>query len=361
MKVSESSLCNRGELGLDGRTVSMTLIKSEALGGRKNWLVTGAAGFIGSHLVDELLSLGQHVTGLDNLCGGSLGNLEEALNGAHSESFQLIEADITDLECCRQACRGQDYVLHQAGLGSVPRSMVTPWATHAANVTGTLNVMTAAREAGIRRMVFASSSSVYGDNEALPKVEECIGAPLSPYAASKQMCEVYAGVFARCYGMELVGLRYFNVYGPRQSPQGPYAAVIPLWFAATLEGRGCQINGDGSTSRDFCYVANVVQANILAAVSPRMKGGFEELNVACGATTSLVDLHGMIQESCVALEPGLRLVPAEFLPFRAGDIKHSLADISKLARLTGYVPTHSVGEGLRETAGYYAAVHGGQR
>ena len=284
---------------------------------------------------------------LDNLATGHLSNIE-AVRNAGTGKLTFVQGDIVDLEANKRLCEGVDYILHQAGLGSVPRSIKQPQDSHAANVTGTLHLMTAAKEAGVKRFVYASSSSVYGDDASLPKVESRTGRPLSPYAATKAMCEVYAGVFHKCYGLQSAGLRYFNVFGPRQDPNGPYAAVMPLWFAALSKGQVCAINGDGSTSRDFCFVANVVQANLLAATSQHEEMGCNVFNVACGAKTSLNELYERISALCGAgdLKPDYR-------PFRAGDILHSLADISQARRLLGYEPTHDIEAGLKEAAAWY--------
>jgi UDP-N-acetylglucosamine/UDP-N-acetylgalactosamine 4-epimerase len=328
----------------DAGVEAYSLIQQQLTQSPKRWLVTGAAGFIGSHLTEKLLALGQQVVAVDNLATGLLSNVE----AVRAPGLEFHEADVGDLENNRRLCEGVDYVLHQAGLGSVPRSIKTPWDSHAANVTGTLHLMTAAKDAGVKRFVYASSSSVYGDDQGLPKIESRTGRPLSPYAATKAMCETYAGVFHRCYGLSSAGLRYFNVFGPRQDPNGPYAAVMPLWFAALSKGERCVINGDGSTSRDFCYVANVVQANILAATSQHPELGCDVFNVACGQTTSLNDLYGKIRTLC-----GAKRLEPDYRPFRSGDILHSLADISYAKRLLGYEPTHDLDAGLKEAAAWY--------
>jgi UDP-N-acetylglucosamine/UDP-N-acetylgalactosamine 4-epimerase len=310
------------------------------------WLVTGAAGFIGSHLVEELLRLGQRVKGLDNFATGKPGNLDEV-----RQRFNFSAGDICDAGCCRQACDGVDYVLHQAALGSVPRSLADPQSSHQTNVDGFVNMVIAARDAKVKRFVYASSSSVYGDHPALPKVESNVGAPLSPYAATKATNEVYANVFSRCYSLPTVGLRYFNVFGPRQDPNGAYAAVIPLWFKALLNGGEIVVNGDGLTSRDFCFVANVVQANLLAA------GALADaracvLNVAVGRRTTLLGLIEALKEAIGRLGP----VPAAKVLHRLerdGDVKHSLADISRAVALIGYQPTHTLEQGLVESSTWY--------
>lgn len=325
------------------------------------WLVTGAAGFIGSNLVETLLGLGQRVSGLDNYATGHRKNLEQvrALVGEERwDRFEMIEGDIKNLDDCRQACEGADYVLHQAALGSVPRSIKDPIATNESNVTGFLNVLVAARDAGVKRFVYAASSSTYGDHEALPKVEGRIGSPLSPYAVTKYVNELYAGVFARTYGMEIIGLRYFNVFGRRQDPDGAYAAVIPRWIGNLLRDRPCTINGDGETSRDFCYVENAVQANLLAATTDNPDALNQVYNVAYGESTTLGELYDLIREVLPRIQPDLasRSLPDPvFGEFRPGDVRHSLADVSKAERLLGYSPTHSVSQGLDEAAGWYVA------
>ena len=271
----------------------------------RRWLVTGAAGFIGSALVEKLLLLGQHVIGLDSFVTGHRANLDDVRSVVGDQAmrrFHFIEGDICDLETCRRAAGEVDLVLHQAALGSVPRSIQDPIASHRANVDGFVHVLSAAQSAGVERVVYASSSSVYGDHPGLPKVEEAIGQPLSPYAATKRIDEVYAAVWQRTFGLELVGLRYFNVYGRRQDPEGPYAAVIPRWIAALASGAPCVIFGDGSQSRDFCYVDNAVQANILAAVGPKQATG-EVYNVGLEGRTDLVHLFRMLRERVAALRP----------------------------------------------------------
>lgn len=309
------------------------------------WLVTGAAGFIGSHLVETLLRDGERVIGFDNFATGHQRNLDDAVKrGGGAERFRFIKGDLTELAACNEACAGVDYVLHQAALGSVPRSIERPLDTHRANVDGFINMLVAARDAKVKRFVYASSSSVYGDDPGLPKIESRAGRVLSPYAATKQINETYARVFERTYGLETAGLRYFNVFGPRQDPNGAYAAVMPRWFAALQKGEECSINGDGSTSRDFCFVKNVVQANVKAATAP---GASDEVyNVAYGGKTSLLELYEMISERL-----GVKRAPV-FKPFRAGDIKDSQADISLAQKKLGYAPTHSVAQGLDEYAAY---------
>jgi UDP-N-acetylglucosamine 4-epimerase len=323
----------------------------------RRWLVTGSAGFIGSHLLESLLGLGQQVVSLDNFATGHRRNLDEVRSAVGEQAWRrhrFVEGDIVDPHTCRQVCADVDVVLHQAALGSVPRSIADPLATHAANATGFVNLLVAAKDAGVRRFVYAASSSTYGDHPALPKVEDRIGRPLSPYAVTKYLNELYAEVFARCYRMETVGLRYFNVYGPRQDPDGPYAAVIPRWARAMLTGETCVINGDGETSRDFCYVANAVQANLRAAIVEDPIALNQVYNVAVGDRTSLLQLHHWLAEALASQRADLRVPPPVHAAFREGDVRHSQADVSKARRLLGYVPTRDVHAGLRESAGWYA-------
>ncbi len=321
----------------------------------ETWLVTGGAGFIGSNLVERLLSLGQKVVVLDNLATGHQRNLDQVLAAVGEDGrarLQFITGDIRELDTCRRACEGVDRVLHQAALGSVPRSLKDPLTSHAVNVDGTLNMLLAARDAGVRRFVYASSSSVYGDHPGLPKVEDRIGKPLSPYAVTKRVDELYAQNFADAYGLETIGLRYFNVFGRRQDPNGPYAAVIPRWISALLAAQPTVIFGDGETSRDFCYVDNVVQANLLAACAPPKSeavGGI--FNIAYGARTTLTELHGLLRERL----PVKDAAPPDYQPFRPGDVRHSLAETAKAQTLLGYAPTHSVAQGLDETMEWYVA------
>lgn len=322
-----------------------------------HWAVTGAAGFIGSHLVARLLELGQRVVALDNFSNGHPRNLEEIRQLVGEEAWKsltFIEGDIRDLETCHRVCQGADVLLHQAALGSVPRSIKDPINSHQSNVDGFLNILVAARDAGITRTVYASSSSVYGDDPLLPKVESRTGQVLSPYALTKSINEQYARVFARCYGFRAIGLRYFNVFGPRQDPNGPYAAVIPRWLDALYEGNPCTIFGDGETSRDFCFVANVVQANLLAAFAPEGEWG-KVYNVSYGGTTSLKDLYRMIQERVILTRPGKAEREPLFGPQREGDIRHSQADLSAIKTGLGYRPTHSVAQGLDVLVPWFAA------
>jgi UDP-N-acetylglucosamine/UDP-N-acetylgalactosamine 4-epimerase len=322
------------------------------VGPPRTWLVTGGAGFIGSHLVERLLALGQRVRVLDDFSTGHRHNVAEASAGA-PERFELVEGDIREPAACRAACAGVDVILHQAALGSVPRSIQDPGTSHDVNVTGFLNVLTAARDAGVARVVYASSSAVYGDHPGLPKVEEATGRPLSPYAVTKAADELYAHAFASAYGLETVGLRYFNVFGPRQDPQGAYAAVIPLWWKSLFGGEPAWLNGDGETSRDFSYVANVVQANLLAATVTNPEALRTVYNVAAGGRTTLLELFSLMQEEATRLHPAASRVDLERRPARAGDIRHSHADIGRARRLLGFEPTHSIREGLAETVAWY--------
>lgn len=322
----------------------------------RSWLVTGVAGFIGSNLLEALLRLDQTVVGLDNFATGHRRNLEAvtALVGSErARRLRFIEGDIRDLPTCRQAVQGVDIVLHHAALGSVPRSLDDPITSNAVNIDGFVNMLVATRDAGVGRFVYAASSSTYGDHPGLPKVEDVIGRPLSPYAVTKYVNELYAQVFARCYGLQTVGLRYFNVFGPRQDPDGAYAAVIPKWTAAMLRGERVRINGDGETSRDFCFVDNAVQANLLAATSTRADAADQIYNVAVGDQTSLNDLHRLLAAELARLRPQLVVPPAEHGPFRSGDVRHSRADISKAAELLGYAPTHRFAQGLHAAADWY--------
>lgn len=322
----------------------------------KTWLITGVAGFIGSNLLETLLRLDQKVIGLDNFSTGKRENLEEVSVLVRSKQwsrFNFIEGDIRDLDTCRKACAGVDYVLHQAALGSVPRSIEDPLTTNASNVTGFINMLVAARDEKAKRFVYAASSSTYGDHPDLPKVEEVIGRPLSPYAVTKYVNELYADVFARCYGIDSVGLRYFNVFGPRQDPDGAYAAVIPRWIAAMIYNQPTYINGDGETSRDFCFVANAVQANVLAAATQRAEAVNQIYNVALNARTSLNELFNLLRERLTPAYPHLHDYRPIYREFRAGDVRHSQADIQKAERLLGYRPTHNVGQGLDQALDWY--------
>jgi UDP-N-acetylglucosamine 4-epimerase len=325
----------------------------------RRWLVTGVAGFIGSALLERLLDLGQSVVGVDNFITGRRSNLEDVLR-IHPDQrlqFRLIEGDLRDPEVARAACKDVDLVLHEAALGSVPRSIKDPIATHQHNVDAFLNVLVAARDAQAARVVYASSSSVYGDHPGLPKVEDQIGKPLSPYAVTKRTDEIYARVFHDCYGQEVVGLRYFNVFGRRQDPNGVYAAVIPRWVDALIAGKPCVIFGDGSSSRDFCYVDNVVQANLLAAAAGDATVTGTVYNVGCNGRTDLRELFAMIRDNLAREFPHVAALAPTFEAPRAGDIPHSQASIEKIQAAFGYAPTHLVSEGMAETVRWFVNAH----
>ncbi|KGD90302.1 Vi polysaccharide biosynthesis protein VipB/TviC [Achromobacter sp. RTa] len=335
-------------------TTRFEIVKKELSAAPRKWLVTGCAGFIGSNLLETLLKLDQTVTGLDNFATGHQRNLDEVQGSVTPEQwarFSFIEGDIRDLEACRRATQGVDFVLHQAALGSVPRSLKDPITTNEVNIGGFLNMLVAARDAEAKSFVYAASSSTYGDHPALPKVEENIGNPLSPYAVTKYVNELYADVFARAYGFETVGLRYFNVFGKRQDPNGAYAAVIPKWTAAMIQGEDVTINGDGETSRDFCFVENAVQANILAAMAPA-EGRNQVYNVAVSGRSTLNQLFDFLAQALgkQGVPYGKKPVYADFRP---GDVRHSQADVSKAGRLLGYAPTHTVLEGLEVAMPWY--------
>ena len=331
-------------------------VRTQLTGRQVHWLVTGAAGFIGSNLVEALLGLNQKVTGLDNFSTGHRHNLDlvhKAVGDRAWQNFRFIKGDIRELAECAHACEGVDYVLHEAALGSVPRSIHDPILTNANNVTGFLNMLVAARDAKVKRFVYAASSSTYGDSPTLPKVESSIGRPLSPYAVTKYVNELYAEVFARCYHIETIGLRYFNVFGKRQDPNGAYASVIPQWIAALINDQPVKINGDGHTSRDFCYIDNVVQANLLAALCDDPDAVNQVYNVALNERTSLNELYEILRSELVETFPRLHAHRPQHGPFREGDVRHSQADINKAATLLGFAPTHRIREGLRETIGWY--------
>ena len=335
----------------------MKAIGALLAGRTRTWVVTGSAGFIGSHLLEALLRLEQRVVSVDDFSTGKRDNLREVERAVGAEAWKrhrFIEGSIADAALCQAACRGADIVLHQAALGSVPRSIADPLATHMANVNGFVNMLLAAREAQAR-FVYASSSSTYGDHPGLPKVEDAIGGALSPYAVSKHANELYAGVFGRCYGMETAGMRYFNVFGPRQDPEGAYAAVIPRWIRAMLVGEPIEINGDGETTRDFCYVANVVQANLLAALTSEPAAVNRVYNIAVGRSTSLNELFLLLRKLLGEQRAALRAAQPVHRPFREGDVRHSIADISRARELLGYAPTHTLESGLREALSWYIA------
>jgi len=370
-------------------------LQTSLLAEPKTWLVTGVAGFIGSNLLETLLQLDQRVVGLDNFATGHQRNLDDVqalVSPAQWADFQFIHGDIRNLLDCQRAMsftpsweapgapplqatdapsrqatdapslraqRGNpspyavDYVLHQAALGSVPRSVEDPITTNGVNTTGFLNMLVAARDAKVKRFVYAASSSTYGDHPGLPKVEDTIGKPLSPYAVTKYVNELYADVFRKTYGLQSMGLRYFNVFGPRQDPNGAYAAVIPKWIASMIKNEPVCINGDGETSRDFCFIANVVQANLLAATTPKPEAVNQIYNVAVGERTTLNELYAQLHRNLLPRYPHLQGVQPVYRDFRAGDVRHSLADIGKAATLLGYQPTHRIGEGMDVAMGWY--------
>ncbi|CAM3879159.1 SDR family oxidoreductase [Bordetella bronchialis] len=329
-------------------------LREALLARRRRWLVTGAAGFIGSNLVETLLLLDQDVVGLDNFSTGHRRNLDEVRNNVGEDRwtrFTLHEADIRDMAACERAVAQADYVLHQAALGSVPRSVKDPVTSHEVNVSGFVNVLDAARRASIQGFVYAASSSTYGDEPNLPKREDRIGRPLSPYAVTKLVDEIYAEVYARVYGFAATGLRYFNVFGPRQDPNGAYAAVIPKWIASMIDGEPVRINGDGETSRDFCFVGNVVQANLRAALR-QTAGASEVYNVAVGGRTTLNDLFGIIRDGLAPCGFPYALAP-EYGPFREGDVRHSQADVSKAIAGIGYTPLVDLRKGMNQALPWY--------
>jgi len=322
----------------------------------RRWLVTGVAGFIGSALLERLVDLGQTVVGVDNFITGKKSNLDDvlAINPDERLQFRFVEGDLRDPDVAKKVCADVDVVLHQAALGSVPRSMKDPLTTHQHNVTAFLNVLTGAKDAGVKRVIYASSSSVYGDHPGLPKYEERIGKPLSPYAATKRADEIYAQVFQDCYGLELIGLRYFNVFGRRQDPDGPYAAVVPRWISALIERKPCVIFGDGSNSRDFCYIDNIVQANLLAATAPDAGVTGTVYNCGCNEKTDLKQLFAMIRDDLAKDIPEIANAEPAFEPARPGDVLHSQAAIDKITAALGYSPTHRVAEGMDETVTWFA-------
>ena len=314
----------------------------------KTWLITGVAGFIGSNLLETLLKLDQKVVGLDNFATGYQHNLDEVQGEVSQEQwsrFSFIQGDIRQLADCQKACKGVDNVLHQAALGSVPRSLNDPIATNETNINGFLNMLVAARDAKVASFTYAASSSTYGDHPGLPKVEDVIGKPLSPYAVTKYVNELYADVFAKSYGFNTIGLRYFNVFGKRQDPEGAYAAVIPKWTAAMISGEDVYINGDGETSRDFCYIDNTVQANLLAATASEPEAYNQVYNIAVGGRTTLNELYSAIQKS-LEKHDAVIAKPVLYRDFRPGDVRHSQADIGKAQRLLGYIPRYDIFAGI---------------
>ena len=332
-------------------------LRQHLLSSPRRWVITGVAGFIGSNLLQELLSLGQDVVGVDNFSTGHRNNLDDVLSDSSTRSatFRMIEGDIRDLDTCRAACEGADYILHHAALGSVPWSMDDPLRTNAVNVDGFVNMLVAAKDAGVKRFVYASSSAVYGDTSDYPQLEGSVGRPLSPYAASKATNETYATAFQMSYGLETVGLRYFNVFGRRQDPSGAYAAVIPRWIATLLRGERCRIFGDGETTRDFCHIANVVQANMLAATVSRSSATCQAYNIACGKSVSLNQLFEFMREGLALHDPKIAYASPQYDDFRPGDIRFSCAAIDKARELLEFAPTHGVAEGLAEALDWYVA------
>jgi UDP-N-acetylglucosamine 4-epimerase len=343
----------------DGGPTAYDLLRQRLPNEPHTWLVTGVAGFIGSNLLETLLLLDQRVVGLDNFATGFQRNLDEVQGLVTPEQwarFNFIEGDIRNLDDCRSACTGVEYVLHQAALGSVPRSLADPIATNETNIGGFLNMLVAARDAKVTSFTYAASSSTYGDHPALPKVEDVIGKPLSPYAVTKYVNELYADVFSRSYGFHCVGLRYFNVFGKRQNPNGAYAAVIPKWAGSLLKGDSVYINGDGETSRDFCYVENAMQANLLAATTSHVENESQVYNVALGDRTTLNTLFGLITASLAAMGHEVDAKPI-YRDTRAGDVKHSQAEIKKAADSLGYRPSHSIARGIPLAIDWYVS-HG---
>lgn len=335
-------------------------IRQLLLDNQRTWLITGVAGFIGSNILEELLNLNQKVIGVDNYATGYQNNLEDVrrvVTLARWNNFKFVYGTIEDADLCSALMNGVDFVLHQAALGSVPRSIENPQLTNQINVSGFLNILIAANEAKVKKFIYAASSSTYGDSTILPKIEGQIGEPLSPYAVSKYTNELYANVFKKCYGLDTVGLRYFNVFGPRQDPSGSYAAVIPKWMSKFLSGENIIINGDGTTSRDFCYVANVVQANILSAFSDTQNLVNQVFNVAFGHQTSLYELASMMRSKLE--DYGFSSVDTEIIyqEFRAGDIKHSLASIDFAKEKLGYEPVYDLSKGLDISVDWYTKNH----
>jgi len=323
---------------------------------KKKWLITGVAGFIGSSLLEHLLRLDQFVTGLDNLSTGKKENLKEVKSLVTADQwsrFIFIEGDICSLSTCHEACKEVDYVLHEAALGSVPRSLEDPIKTNENNISGMLNVLVAARDSRVKRLVYAASSSTYGDHPGLPKVEDRIGKPLSPYAVTKYVNELYADVFARCYGLETIGLRYFNVFGPRQDPNGSYAAVIPKWIASMINNEPVYINGTGETSRDFCYIENVLQINLLAVMTDNKNAVNQIYNTAVSGRTNLNELFEMLRSRLAKDHSHLKSFKPVYRDFRTGDVMHSQADIGKARMLLSYAPSHSIEQGLDKALGWY--------
>jgi UDP-N-acetylglucosamine 4-epimerase len=331
-------------------------LQQELLEKPRTWMVTGVAGFIGSNLLETLLRLDQKVIGIDNFATGFQRNLDQVAEAVDPEQwnrFRFVEGDITDRDDCLNACDGADIILHQAAINSAPRSIDDPWTSHRVNVNGFVTLYLAARDAGVKRFVYASSSTVYGDDARLPKVEENIGRPLSPYGATKQMGEQYAYIFSKTYQFPSIGLRYFNVFGARQTFEGGYAAVIPTWITSMLRGEPVYINGDGTTSRDFCYIANAVQANLLAGTTTNPEALDRAYNVAVGERTTLEQLFKMLKDGLRQRDPSMADVAPVYRDFRKGDVPHSLADITKARNLLGYEPTHHITDGIDAALDWY--------
>ena len=330
--------------------------RQQLLNSPETWLITGVAGFIGSNLLESLLTLNQNVVGLDNFATGHQYNLDKVKRIVSDEQwdrFNFINGDICSLDTCKHACNSVDYVLHQAALGSVPRSIEDPIRTNQSNIDGFLNMLVAARDADVKRFVYAASSSTYGDHPDLPKVEDVIGNPLSPYAVTKYVNELYASVFAKTYDFKTIGLRYFNIFGRRQDPNGAYAAVIPKWVESMLHNRPVYINGDGETSRDFCYIDNTIQANILSAMTDNDNAVDQVYNVALNDQTTLTELFNMIRDLINQRVSDLNIPDPVYRDFRKGDVRHSRADITKARNLLGYQPTHKIHEGMVESIDWY--------
>jgi len=342
--------------GASKQNLKYTDVKRKIQSDPKHWLITGVAGFIGSNLLEHLLKLEQSIVGIDNFSTGKEKNIAEVksiVTERQWSRFKFIKGDIREIKTCQEACKGMDFILHEAALGSVPRSLEDPINTNENNITGTLNMFVAARDNKVKRIVYAASSSTYGDHPGLPKREENIGKPLSPYAVTKYVNELYADVFARCYGLDTIGLRYFNVFGPRQDPNGAYAAVIPKWIAAMIKNEPVYINGTGETSRDFCYIENVIQINLLAATTNNKQATNQVYNTAVNARTSLKELFHMLRSKLERQYKHLNSFTPVYRDFRPGDVKHSQADISKAQVLLGYVPSYTIDRGLDETIGWY--------
>jgi len=337
--------------------VKFELLKKQLMSSPRSWLVTGVAGFIGSNILEQLLKLNQNVVGLDNLSTGNLRNLDDVRGLVTNEqwrAFRFVEGDVCDFSVCSEVCINIDFVLHQAALGSVPRSFEDPIATNRSNVDGFLNLLVAARDANVSRFVYAASSSTYGSHLGSPKVEETIGTPLSPYAVTKLINELYADVLSQAYGLNCIGLRYFNIYGRRQDPNGAYAAVVPKWINSMITGAGVEIHGDGETSRDFCYVEDAVQANLLAATTQNEVAYNKVYNVAVGQSTTLNELYGELQRLLSVSFPHLTKAQPAYGAFRQGDIRESRADISKIKQLLDYSPKYEIRDGLEASLDWYA-------